>query len=66
MHEDILMSMFVQTTIKGGGTGTGRSCSWSPGGDMLAITSYGGPFSIWKMIENDFVQLDDFIQQEVL
>ncbi|WOH06179.1 hypothetical protein DCAR_0625602 [Daucus carota subsp. sativus] len=45
-----------QTTIEGGGTRTGRSCSWSPDGDMLAITSYDGSFSIWKMIEDDFEQ----------
>ena len=65
MHEDILMSMFVQTTIEGGGTRTGRSCSWSPDGDMLAITSYDGSFSIWKMIEDDFEQ-SYILQEKVL
>ncbi|KAL1813299.1 hypothetical protein ACET3Z_023364 [Daucus carota] len=55
-------SFVCVTTIEGGGTGTGRSCSWSPDGDMLAITSYDGSFSIWKMIEDDFEQ--SYILQE--
>ncbi|XP_074352617.1 uncharacterized protein LOC141691758 [Apium graveolens] len=44
-------------TIRGAQTGTVRSCSWSPEGDLLAIANYDGTTSLWDM--NNFKHLYD-------
>ncbi|KAL8094881.1 hypothetical protein AgCh_036409 [Apium graveolens] len=46
-----------KATIRGAQTGTVRSCSWSPEGDLLAIANYDGTTSLWDM--NNFKHLYD-------
>ncbi|KAK1389649.1 putative cytosolic iron-sulfur protein assembly protein CIAO1-like [Heracleum sosnowskyi] len=58
--QNLITSAFdCVATIRGAQTGTGRSCSWSLDGNLLAIANYDGTTSVWDKAENGFKHLYD-------